>query len=66
MMSTEQVETSHSNNHGAHSLQAGNLSRLFQRTAKTDIGRFAARYRLDFQLCGYQDTLDHLLMLASR
>ena len=58
------VSPAHANNHGSHSLQAGDVTKIFGEVAKADIVTLLSRYKMDFTVCGYEDTLEELLSLT--
>ena len=54
----------HKNNHGTNSLQGQNLTELFSNSSTTTISMIVSKYRKDFELCGYEETLSHLQKMA--
>ena len=58
------VSPAHANNHGSHSLQAGDVTKIFEKVAKADITTLLSRYKMDFKVCGYEDTLEELVNLT--
>ena len=57
------VAPTHKNNHGSSSSNSQKVGYLFENTTKGEIKAIAEKYRLDFELCGYEDTLDEMLSI---
>ena len=54
----------HNNNHGSHTLSPGDVTKLFAKTNKEDIVAYVEKYKLDFKVCGYEETLKELVELT--
>ena len=57
------VVPTHKNNHGSSSTVNKNVGYLFENSTKGEIQALAEKYRLDFKICGYEDTLDEMLSI---
>jgi hypothetical protein len=57
------VAPTHKNNHGSSSSNSQTVGCLFENTTKGEIQAITEKYRLDFNLCGYEDTLDEMLSI---
>ena len=57
---------SHKNVHGSNSLASQNITNLFSNSSSSTIMKIVSRYEKDFQLCGYEDTMQELQVLAKQ
>ena len=58
------VSPVHANNHGSHTLQPGDVTKIFEKVARQDIITLLKKYKMDFKVCGYEDTLQELISLT--
>ena len=59
------VSPGHANNHGSHTLQAGDVTKIFAKVSKSDIVTLLSKYKMDFKVCGYEETLEELTKLTA-
>ena len=59
------VAPSHQNDRGSHSSQETELAQLFGNSSKQVITGIIERYYMDFKICGYEETLQQLILLAN-
>ena len=57
---------SHKNVHGSNSLASQNITNLFSNSSSSTIEKIISRYEKDFRLCGYEDTMQELQVLAKQ
>ena len=58
------VAPGHQNDRGTHASKEKDLARLFGKSSKEVIAGLIDRYYMDFKICGYEDTLQQLKLLA--
>ena len=58
------VAPSHQNDRGSHSTKKTDIPAVFGNFSKEVIRGIIQRYKMDFKICGYEDTLQKLLTLA--
>ena len=52
-------------NQSKKTVEGRNLETLFRNCSHSDLAKIIARYRTDFELCGYDGTLDTLYQLLT-
>ena len=58
------VAPSHQNDRGSHVTQRADMQQIFNRSSKEVIRGIIKRYYMDFKICGYDETLTQLQILA--
>ena len=58
------VAPGHQNDRGSHAAKEKDLAQLFGKSSKQVITGIIERYYMDFQICGYEETLRQLKLLA--
>ena len=54
------LQPAHKNSHGNQSLTKKKIWRIFKRSSITEIQKIIKKYQKDFELCGYDWTLETL------
>ena len=62
----KQVHVSHSNNHGSQTVKKEEVMKLFKGIPTEVIDNLVRRLRPDFELCGYNKTLQWIMELNKR
>ena len=58
------VAPSHQNDRGSHSTRKTDIPAIFGNSSKEVIRGIIQRYHMDFKICGYEETLQQLLLLV--
>ena len=58
------VAPAHKNNHGSNTISRLKVETVFANSTKSEIRALVEKYRLDFRLCGYEDTLEEMVKIS--
>ena len=58
------VAPSHQNDRGSHATKVTDIPRIFGQSSSKVIRGIIERYKMDFKICGYEQSLQQLISMA--